>query len=127
MILNLSDLSDEPLHAQISRQIRAKILTGDLDGGDALPSIRGLAKGQRVSVITIQRAYDDLEHEGLVRSRRGKGFWVAPLANGRKNTMAEQRFADALKKLVGHAAAEGLSKADMRRILERLLRKGAPR
>jgi len=127
VILNLSDLSDEPLHAQISRQIRAKILTGDLDGDEALPSIRGLAKGQRVSVITVQRAYDDLEREGLVRSRRGKGFWVAPLPNGRKNAMAEERFADALKKLVGHATAEGLSKADMRRILEKLLRKGARR
>ena len=127
MILNLSDLSDEPLHAQISRQIRAKILSGDLDGGNALPSIRGMAKGQRVSVITVQRAYDDLEREGLVQSRRGKGFWVAPLPNGRKNTMAEERFADALKKLVGHAAAEGLSKDDMRRILEKLLKKGARR
>jgi len=127
VILNLSDLSDEPLHAQISRQIRAKILIGDLGGGDALPSIRGLAKGQRVSVITVQRAYDDLEREGLVRSRRGKGFWVAPIPNGRKNTMAEERFANALKKLVGHAAAEGLSKADMRRILEKLLKKGARR
>jgi len=127
VILNLSDLSDEPLHAQISRQIRAKILSGDLDGGDALPSIRGMAKGQRVSVITVQRAYDDLEHEGLLRSRRGKGFWVAPLPNGRKNTMAEERFADALKKLVGHAAAEGLSGAEMRRILNQLLKKGAQR
>jgi GntR family transcriptional regulator len=127
VILNLSDLTDEPLHAQISRQIRAKILIGDLDGGAALPSIRGLAKGQRVSVITVQRAYDDLEREGLVRSRRGKGFWVAPLANGRKNTMAEDRFTDALKKLVGNAAAEGLSKADMRRILDRLLKKGTQR
>ena len=124
MILNLSDLSEEPLHAQISRQIRAKILIGDLDGGEALPSIRGLAKGQRVSVITVQRAYDDLEREGLVRSRRGKGFWVAPIANGRKNTMAEDRFADALKKIVDHAAAEGLGKADMRRILDQLLKKG---
>lgn len=125
MILNLSDLSDEPLHAQISRQIRAKILTGDLDGGEALPSIRGLAKGQRVSVITVQRAYDDLEREGLVQSRRGKGFWVAPLANGRKNTMAEERFADALRQLIEHAAAEGLNNADMRRIMDRLLEKGA--
>ena len=124
MILNLSDLSDEPLHAQISRQIRAKILSEDLTGGDALPSIRGLAKEQRVSVITVQRAYDDLEREGLVRSRRGKGFWVAPIPNGRKNTMAEERFADALKKLVGHAAAEGLTGADMRRILDQLLKKG---
>ncbi len=122
MILNLSDLSDEPLHAQISRQIRAKILVGDLDGGDALPSIRGMAKGQRVSVITVQRAYDDLEREGLLRSRRGKGFWVTDIPDGRKNTMAEDRFADALKKLVGHAAAEGLSQTDMRRILEQLLK-----
>ncbi len=124
MILNLSDLSDEPLHAQISRQIRAKILTGDLDGGDALPSIRGMAKGQRVSVITVQRAYDDLEREGLVQSRRGKGFWVAPLPNGRKSTMAEERFADALAQLVEHATAEGLSSAEMRRILDALLKKG---
>jgi len=122
MILNLSELSDEPLHAQISRQIRAKILVGDLDGGDALPSIRGMAKGQRVSVITVQRAYDDLEREGLLRSRRGKGFWVSELPNGRKNTMAEDRFADALKRLVDYAAAEGLSQADMRRILEQLLK-----
>jgi GntR family transcriptional regulator len=124
MILNLSDLSDEPLHAQISRQIRAKILAGDLHGGAALPSIRGLAKGQRVSVITVQRAYDDLEREGLVHSRRGKGFWVAPIPNGRKNTMAEERFAHALKKLVAHAAAEGLSAAEMPRILDELLKKG---
>jgi GntR family transcriptional regulator len=121
MILNLSELSNEPLHAQISRQIRARILVGDLDGGAALPSIRGMAKGQRVSVITVQRAYEDLEREGLVRSRRGKGFWVSDLPNGRKNTMAEDRFAEALKTLIGHASAEGLSRTDMRRILERLL------
>jgi GntR family transcriptional regulator len=127
MILNLSDLSDEPLHAQISRQIRAKILAGDLDGGDPLPSIRGLAKGQRVSVITVQRAYDDLEREGLVQSRRGKGFWVAALPNGRKNTMAEERFSEALENLVTHARAEGLNTADMRRILDRILKKGNTR
>ena len=125
MILNLSELSGEPLHAQISRQIRAKILSQDLAGGAALPSIRGLAREQRVSVITVMRAYDDLEHEGLLRSRRGKGFWVAPMPEKRKHTMAEERFTDALGVLVAHAAAEGLSAAEMRRILDRLLRKGA--
>lgn len=123
MILNLSDLSDEPLHAQVSRQIRAKILIGDLDDGDALPSIRGMARDQRVSVITVQRAYDDLEREGLVRSRRGKGFWVAPMPSERKNKMAEERFAEALAQLVEHAAAEGLDQAEMRRILDALLEK----
>ncbi len=125
MILNLSDLSDEPLHAQVSRQIRAKILSEDLTGGEALPSIRGLAKEQRVSVITVQRAYDDLEREGLVQARLGKGFWVAPIREGRKRTMAEKRFADALEKLVAHTTADGLSGADMRRILDKQLRKGA--
>ena len=127
MILNLSDLSDEPLHAQMSRQIRAKILTESLAGGDALPSIRGLAKKQRVSVITVQRAYDDLEREGLLRSRRGKGFWVAAIPQGRRHEMAEKRFVDALRKLVAHAAADGLSRADMRRLLDALLKEGARR
>ena len=124
MILNLSELSDEPLHAQVSRQIRAKILSKDLAGGDALPSIRRLAREQRVSVITVQRAYDDLEREGLVQSRRGKGFWVAPIPEGRKQKMAENRFESALGKLLDLAAAEGLSAGDMRRILEKLLKKG---
>ena len=126
MILNLSELSDEPLHAQVSRQIRAKILCDDLAGGDALPSIRKLAREQRVSVITVRRAYDDLEREGLVRPRRGKGFWVASIAEGRRRTMAEERFADALKKLLAHAAAEGLNGDDMRRILDELLGKRTP-
>ena len=127
MILNLSELSEEPLHAQISRQIRAKILSEDMAGDDALPSIRGLAKEQRVSVITVQRAYDDLEREGMVRSRRGKGFWVAPIPTRKKQELSEERFAEALEKLVGHAAAEGLRTADMRRILGDVLKKGAHR
>jgi GntR family transcriptional regulator len=124
VILNLSELSEEPLHAQVSRQIRAKILTEDLSGGDALPSIRRLAKEQRISVITVQRAYDDLEREGLVQSRRGKGFWVAPIPGGRKQQMAEERFAKALEKLVAFATAEGLTVTDMKRILDALLEKG---
>lgn len=125
MILNLSELSDEPLHAQITRQIRAKILSKNMAGGDALPSIRGMAKEQRVSVITVQRSYEDLERDGLVQSRRGKGFWVAPIPEGRKQKMAKERFADALEKLVANAAAEGMSGADMRRILDKQLAKGA--
>jgi GntR family transcriptional regulator len=127
VILNLSELSDEPLHAQVSRQIRAKILSRDLVGGDTLPSIRRLAREQRVSVITVQRAYDDLEREGLVQSRRGKGFWVAPIPEVEKHKMAEDRFVVALEKLVAHAAAEGLTPAEMRRILDELLDKGARR
>ena len=71
MILNLSELSDEPLHAQISRQIRARILAHELTDEAPLPSIRVMARQQKVSVITVKRAYEDLEREGLIRSRRG--------------------------------------------------------
>ena len=124
MILTLSELSDEPLHAQISRQIRSKILSQDITGGAALPSIRGLAREQRVSVITVQRAYDDLEREGLVRSRRGKGFWVMTLPEERKKKMAVERFSIALEELVRHASADGLSADEMRRVLADLLAKG---
>jgi GntR family transcriptional regulator len=127
VILNLSELSDEPLHAQISRQIRAKILSADLAGEEAIPSIRSLAREQRVSVITVQRAYDDLEREGLLRSRRGKGFWVAPLPEREKQTMAKERFIDALERLVSNAAAEGLGATDMRRILDTILKEGTTR
>jgi GntR family transcriptional regulator len=59
-VLYLSDLSAEPLHEQISRQIRAQILAGELAAGAALASIRSLAHEQQVSVITVQRAHDDL-------------------------------------------------------------------
>ena len=124
MILNLTELSDEPLHAQMSRQIRAKILSKDLADGEALPSIRRLAREQRVSVITVQRAYDDLESEGLVHARRGKGFWVTPIPDRRKQQMAKQRFTESLRNLVANAGAEGLDPADMRSILESLLQEG---
>lgn len=125
MILNLTERSDEPLHAQVSRQIRAKILSRDLAGGEPLPSIRGLAREQRVSVITVQRAYDDLEREGLVQSHQGKGFWVAAIPEDRKQQMAEERFRSALEKVLALAAAEGLRAPDMRRIVDQLLEKGA--
>lgn len=122
LLLNLSELSAEPLHAQISRQIRALVLARELADDDALPSIRVLARQQRVSVITVQRAYEDLEREGLLRSRPGKGFFVAAIPRERKQDMAEQRFAAALARLVADSAAEGLEEARMRELFERVMR-----
>ena len=74
MPLHVTDLSPEPLYLQISQQLRAQILIGELEAGMALPSIRGLAKEYNVSVITVQRAYEDLLREGLLSARQGKGF-----------------------------------------------------
>ena len=109
MLLNLTDLSDEPLQSQISRQIRAKILAGELAAGEMLPSIRGLARDAHVSVITVQRGYEHLEREGLIHSRRGKGFFVSEIKEGRKQEMAQDRFVESLKPLLAEAFAEGMS------------------
>ena len=80
MFLNLTELSEETLQSQIIRQIRAKILSGDLSTHENLPSIRAFAREHHISVITIQRAYEQLERERLIHSRRSKGFFVSQLS-----------------------------------------------
>ena len=122
LLLHLSELSPEPLHAQISRQIRAKVLARELADDDPLPSIRALARDSRVSVITVQRAYEDLEREGVVRSRPGKGFYVAALPEERKQDMAEGRFEQALARAVEDAAGDGLAEKQIRQVFERVLK-----
>jgi GntR family transcriptional regulator len=121
LLLHLSELSAEPLHAQISRQIRARILAERVAGDDSLPSIRALARDHRVSVITVQRAYEDLEREGLIRSRPGKGFFVAAIPEERRQSMAEKRFEASLKHLVAEGEAEGLTVEQVRGVFERVL------
>ena len=108
MILNLTDLSDEPLQGQIVRQIRVFILSGELKSGESLPSIRALAREQHVSVITVQRAYEALMREGLIHSRRGKGFFVSEIPREDKKVMTRERLSERLKPAITEALAEGL-------------------
>ena len=122
MILTLSEMSPEPLHAQITRQLRARILAHELTDDEPLPSIRGLAREQRVSVITVQRAYEDLERDGLVRSRPGKGFFVMAIPEQRKHVLAEERFAAVLGRVLAEARADGLETQRLRDVFERVLR-----
>jgi len=123
MILILSELSPEPLHAQITRQVRARILAHELTDDEPLPSIRTLAREQRVSVITVQRAYEDLERDGLIRSRPGKGFFVMAIPEQRKQLLAEERFAAVLGRVLAEARADGLETQRLRDVFERVLRR----
>ncbi len=122
MILNLTDLSDESLQAQISRQIRAKILAGELSADTSLPSIRTLAKDTRVSVITVQRAYEQLMRENLIHSRRGKGFFVSQLRKDEKKDMAKERLMENLERPILAALDEGLSTSDIVKIVENIIK-----
>jgi GntR family transcriptional regulator len=121
MLLSLTDLSSETLQSQIVRQIRARVLAGELAAGTDLPSIRELAREHHVSVITVQRAYETLLREGLIHSRRGKGFFVSPLLATEKRGLARQRLCDALQPVVTAAAAEGLSEGEILEAVRSLL------
>lgn len=122
MILNLTDLSNEPLQSQIYRQIRSMILSGDLQAGAMLPSIRGLARTEKVSVITVQRGYEILEKEGLIISRRGKGFFVSELSETKKRQLAEQRLAEKIEPILELAKNEGMSKEEIKKIVASVLK-----
>ena len=74
----ISNADGWPIYEQIYQQIKRAIMKGELKEGDALPSIRALAKDLRISVITTKRAFDDLEKDGFIRSVQGKGSFVAP-------------------------------------------------
>ena len=83
MELIIRNNTDQPIYGQITSQIRAQILSGALAPGDALPSIRALAKDLKISVITTKRASDELEAEGFVCTVAGQGCLVAERNVGR--------------------------------------------
>lgn len=76
MDIIISNSSGVPIYEQIEEQIKSQIMTGELMEGDALPSMRVLAKDLKISIITTKRAYEDLEREGFIESVTGKGSFV---------------------------------------------------
>ncbi len=76
MNINIQTKSGVPIYEQIEQQIKEMILSGSLKEGEMLPSIRALAADSKISVITVKRAYEDLEKEGMIYSVQGKGFYV---------------------------------------------------
>ena len=120
MQLYIDNRSGAPIYDQIYSQIKDAILSGQVAEGEALPSIRALAKDLRISVITTKRAYDELEKEGFLYAVPAKGFFVAP-----KNT--ELLREENLKKIEAHlteavrlSASCGLSREELREMLELL-------
>ena len=77
MEIIISNSSAVPIYEQIKSQIINQIITDEVKSGDAIPSIRTLASDIKISVMTIKKAYDELENEGYIRSVQGKGTFVA--------------------------------------------------
>ncbi len=78
MNIIISNRSSDPIYTQIENRIKAAIISGELKEGDALPSMRMLAKELHISMITTKRAYEELERGGFIQTVAGKGCYVAP-------------------------------------------------
>ena len=116
----ISNQSGKPIYEQIVEQVKALIISGELKEGDALPSMRLLAKELRISVITTKRAYEELEREGFIYTLAAKGCFVA-----KKNTLLIRE--ETLKQIEAHlqeiiklAASCGLEKHDIIEMLNLL-------
>ena len=104
MHIVISNSSDLPIYEQIKEQVKEQILTGELAENETLPSLRQLAKDLKISVLTTTRAYNELEQEGFITSRQGKGFFV--MSSG-SNLIREQLIKEVEKNLNNAILAAG--------------------
>ena len=121
MELIIRNNTDQPIYGQITSQIRSQILSGALAPGDALPSIRALAKDLKISVITTKRAYDELEAEGFVCTVAGKGCFVAEKNLDLIRETQLKALEDHLSAAVESAKSCGVSPAELQEMLRILL------
>lgn len=118
MDLLISNSSPLPIYEQITTQLKEKILTGELAPGEMLPSLRGLARALQISVITVQRAYDDLQRDGFVESVAGKGTFVAAQ---NKDFMREEKLRqieDYLAQAVSLARTYGIPADQLKTLID---------
>lgn len=121
MNIIISNSSNHPIYEQITEQIKALILTGELKEGDSLPSMRVLAKELRISVITTKRAYEDLERDGFIKSFTGKGSFVCPKNVELLREENLKKIESSLNQAIAIASRSGISHAQLLEMLEFLL------
>lgn len=118
----ISSVSGEPIYEQIKNQIRSAIMSSELMAGEALPSLRKLAKELRVSVLTVTRAYNELADEGLVENVQGKGTFVMERGNELMKERARERIMDKLREVSIEAEAADISLLDLLGMFEKAYR-----
>ena len=117
MDIILSNSSGKPIYEQITDQIKEQIMTGTLAAGDALPSMRLLAKELRISVITTKRAYEELEREGFLDNVPSKGCFVAPQNRELLRETQLRRVEEKLSQAVDEARRGGFSLEELQEML----------
>ncbi|MDY4190903.1 MAG: GntR family transcriptional regulator [Oscillospiraceae bacterium] len=122
MDIIISNSGGKPIYEQIVSQVKGLILSGKLREGEALPSMRLLARELRISVITTKRAYEELEREGFVHSVPGKGSFVAARDAEILREETLRKIEGALSEAVELARAGGVSGEELKETIDLLLR-----
>lgn len=117
MVIILSNSSEEPIYQQIVMQIKSHIMKGDLAEGEALPSIRMLAKQLRISTITTKRAYEELERDGFIETVGGKGCFVKAQNKEFLREETLRQTEEMLNKVCAVARMGGIALAELEEIL----------
>lgn len=117
MDIIIRNTGETPIYDQITRQIKAAICAGQLKEGEALPSMRLLARELRVSVITTKRAYEELEREGFITTVPGKGCFVAPQDPTLLREETLRRVEEHLARAVEEGRSGGVTLEEMQSIL----------
>lgn len=113
MNINLKSDSNLPIYEQIVEEIKRGILSGEIRPREMLPSIRSLARGLEISVITTKRAYEELEKAGLIYSAVGKGFYVKEPDKARMREEELRKFEAEAAEMVQHAKHLGLEQEEV--------------
>lgn len=121
MHIHLSNASEKPIYEQITIQLKEAILANKLQAGDALPSIRALAKDLKISVMTTKRAYADLERDGFIETVAGKGSFVTERNQDFLREELLRQVEDHLQKAVKVAKTAGLSSEELQELLSLML------
>ena len=116
MQLYIDNRSGAPIYDQIYSQIKDAILSGQVTEGEALPSIRALAKDLRISVITTKRAYDELESEGFIYTLPGKGCFVAERSTELLREENLRRIEEHMREISALAVQSGLTRQELSEI-----------
>ena len=118
MYILIDSKSGVPIYDQIATQIKEQILDGSLPEGEALPSIRSLAKDLRISVITTKRAYEELEQEGFIDTMPGKGSYVAVQNRELMREEDLKKIEELMRQIHVLADRNALTAADLQGMLE---------
>ncbi|KLU60048.1 HTH-type transcriptional repressor YvoA [Peptococcaceae bacterium CEB3] len=119
MNIIISNTSDKPIYQQIFEQVSAQIVKGELERDFCLPPIRTVAKQLRISVITVKKAWEELEHRGFIYTMVGKGCFVAPLLPGERATKRDELVVEKLKKDIEYYKGLGLTLPELIELIRR--------